>query len=769
MPGDSILYPRYATYNIRNAPVASRLTDAAGGFRMLDLKPGRYHVHVLPAAGPQLHSPLHDVEIAAGQETTTDLAVGSGFDLGGRVLDRESRQPIAGATVCSPLNQCKQAVTDGEGRFVLRGLAMDRPAFLQARAPGYVQSEVSIQASTPASFQVEVTHEVVMSRGMIFRGRVVGPDGRPVSGARVGATDRILRIVDERFSLRPADCAMTDEDGKFEVTASVAPPFKERRVFASREGLAWGCSRNYPAVPGAEEDGVVVRLRRGWRLSGRILDENGKAIESAQVVLHEPRRDPFSGKTHYFSRSSTLSRAGGAYEIADIPEGTYRLEVIAPGVREDRATPYATALRDDIVVSEGDASRADVVLKVGATITGRVEDERGRPLDGVGIQAKLHWRAQGNRDTKLRMTRWALTESGGRFRIEGLEPVGQRYALRLGKAGFDTVSVTVDAGRSGLVVTLPELKKIHGRVVHAATGKPVPEFKIQGTRVSDPAGGGMVPSRSRYSRPHGVFADLEGRFTMPAVPGVYDLQAQAPDGLCSGSRTVEVPTIGTAESVELAVSPGGLLRGRMQSSDGKPVTRLASLGVWTLDPRPPRCVRRASPDKHGCFEIRSLPAGTLLLYGEGVMAATPMAAARRIDLPARTEQEVQLTLRPCTRVELRVVDEDRKPIEGARVKTDRADGASVTFSCTWRQIDLSIASALRKAGKPPFDKEMAPLRKHARRTLTVTDVDGRLAPLLLLSGDYVIEAGAAGYEPCRTRVRIHPSGRQTVEIVLKKP
>ena len=52
--------------------------------------------------------------------------------------------------------------------------------------------------------------------------------------------------------------------------------------------------------------------------------------------------------------------------------------------------------------------------------------------------------------------------------------------------------------------------------------------------------------------------------------------------------------------------------------------------------------------------------------------------------------------------------------------------------------------------------------------MRITDSDGKLAPLLLHPGDYVIQATAPGYKPWKKTVRISSGGKQNIEIRLKK-
>jgi hypothetical protein len=157
---------------------------------------------------------------------------------------------------------------------------------------------------------------------------------------------------------------------------------------------------------------------------GRVVaDDTGAAIADASVTL-------LSGATPAVQPGGPAARveADGAFEIAGIPPGLYRL-VVTPGAA---ALRYVQARHPD---PASDNPRAltlaagqvvdDVVVRLprAAAIAGRVVDVRGEPLALVDISVFQHM--PGGRLLPIRTTIFssaARSDDQGLFRVFGLRP-----------------------------------------------------------------------------------------------------------------------------------------------------------------------------------------------------------------------------------------------------------------------------------------------------------------------------------------------------------
>jgi protocatechuate 3,4-dioxygenase beta subunit len=200
---------------------------------------------------------------------------------------------------------------------------------------------------------------------------------------------------------------------------------------------------------------------------------------------------------------SGVTDAEGQYRLTDVAPGAYRVSVFAPayvvGEEKDPLTPGKT-----INVAEGDNIEGlDFSLKRGAVITGRVTDEKDRPVIAAPVNAYTLNGYGYRRDHPSFYSlvyRWE-TDDRGVYRIFGLEP--GRYLVAAGSdfagggmgGGYrltyhpDAVKeeqariVEVSGGEEAANIDIkvaPSTKGyvVTGRVVDAENGEPVPGMMV---------------------------------------------------------------------------------------------------------------------------------------------------------------------------------------------------------------------------------------------------------------------------------------------------
>ncbi|MHC4342171.1 MAG: MSCRAMM family protein [Planctomycetota bacterium] len=201
-----------------------------------------------------------------------------GLSVRGRVVDTVDR-PLAGATVHglavlfadktirhhSVGNHASalKATTDAEGRFRMdRVLPMGKNFFA-----------VTLEGYEAGSFEIEGPTDALVVRldpVPILKGRVLGPNGGPLSGVPVGAV----------AGIQAQAPVVTAGDGSF------ALPWRKR----SESLLVWGQGLvpRLLGVPGAE-DSVEVRLQRCMTIRGVVKDDLDRLIAGARVRIHHYR------------------------------------------------------------------------------------------------------------------------------------------------------------------------------------------------------------------------------------------------------------------------------------------------------------------------------------------------------------------------------------------------------------------------------------------------------------------------------------------------
>ncbi|MCA8977728.1 MAG: carboxypeptidase regulatory-like domain-containing protein [Planctomycetes bacterium] len=248
------------------------VTDAQGRFRLLRLPPGERSLRCeADAFAVRLG---HAVEVTAGAEVTTEIALDRGALLRGVVLDWRGH-PLDGAQV--RCDDGRDTATDALGRFTFAHFR--RGANLTVRADGHMEQELQFV------MEVEPMLQVRLERAVTLRGIVHGSEGRPgtvyistATSPRADASNTLpygrifeeLDIVREgRFEVDGLSCAA------FELTVTVPGVGKVGPVFVDLQG----------------DTEVEMTLVREHRITVRVQDADGAPLAAAELV-----RDPAATK-----------------------------------------------------------------------------------------------------------------------------------------------------------------------------------------------------------------------------------------------------------------------------------------------------------------------------------------------------------------------------------------------------------------------------------------------------------------------------------------
>lgn len=394
--------PREIDASVSGNGPESALTEAKrvlvaedGTFRIAPASPQPYSL-VARADGcaPVLVSVarLRDGESREG----IDIALGPEAVVTGRVLD-DAGAPLADVAVCVertetvPQFTCPAAVTDGDGRFEARGLV-----------PGRYLVGARTAEHAPAWTEAHPGSDVVLrlARGAVIEGRVVDESGAPPANA-----GRTVSIIDAQdFWCQAAVRA----DGTF--TSPVLDP-RSRYTVETRAPAEFLLDRRRDVAPGGAP--VVLVLRRGQRIAGRVADAEGRALAGVRVQAEAADRQPDGG-----GLASSMSRADGSFEIVGLRSARFRL--VAGG----GDGPFVPTAAPELV----DAPSSDIVLTTrrGAALSGRVVDADGRAVVRVALSATwpgaelLGWSCPSQ-----------VTDGDGRFAFTCLPPEGVRLTTWL--------------------------------------------------------------------------------------------------------------------------------------------------------------------------------------------------------------------------------------------------------------------------------------------------------------------------------------------------
>jgi hypothetical protein len=555
----------------------------------------------------------------------------------------------------------RQVIADSEGVARLEGLG--RGTYdLRARHG----SQVSVSAPSVTLERGQHAHASLSLVPGRFVAVVVragaGEHAAPVPGADV-------TLVEDGLSPFPL-AARTAADG----TASLGPAPPVGAVVNVR---ADGYMPESVPVPSRSDSPLVIALVRGGRLSGRVLDGEGRPIDGVrlEVVGNDVRGRPIarhSGTLEaprgFFEQSleaplplvpmgelgvlagplpvpgmppvapaptsAWVSDLDGNYQIEDLPPG--RLRVLA------RHPDYMEALSDPVTLESGASAYVQLVLQHGASLGGRVLDPLGRPVARARVDL-LSPRATPSS---------ALTGTDGYFAFRAVPTrvdllvarpeERQRFVLRR------SISLTPGEARE-IEIVLPIERPALTVAVRGDDGQ-----SLSGADVSLLSLDPTVPLRQS------VESDARGECALlDAVGLAATLRVRAP-----GFRVFETELDPVPSRVEVALSRGSSVSGRVTLAGGREGVRGAELVLLQDGER-----RSALSDEHGDYEISGVALGpaTLSLRHPRFAPQTWEVSIIPGDREGRAAPLAPIELEePGSAVGL-VLDSRGSPVRGARV------------------------------------------------------------------------------------------------------
>lgn len=460
--------------------------------------------------------------------------------------------------------------------------------------------------------------------------RAVDSLGRPVSGAYVEVGQTVTYGRRWRFGWR-GDTSFAD--GSFWLPADVPNAAQVASVVAC--GYQAG-EATEERGSGADEEQRRVMLGTGYEVQGRAVDESGRPIEGAEVAAVVEHQGPAFGSSLgqdlEKGEIEGLCRAGsdGSF-VLHLGMGPHRVAAWAEGYLPAEATVWP-----------GLAGRPplELVMRVAATVTGRVRTSRGRWVGGIPVSGSQKGRTVGS-----------STGVDGRFVFRGLQP--GRVELWPDLRCLDVRRVEVTAPTTGAVITLPPAGGLSLEVQDLSAGGPLEVFEV---RLEDVVSNGQGDPRTEieeYSTEHG------GLLLLPYLPaGRYRLTVEAEDGRFQVVPEVVVePDRLTRLKVPFAAKLG--VRGRVLDAAGRP---LEGVQVEAPSNGQSRWPTRVETDALGAFSVGGLAGGpaNLTFYKPGTRRVAKTVVVGR-------DTEIEVTLPPACGLQGEVVSADGRPIGSVRL------------------------------------------------------------------------------------------------------
>jgi hypothetical protein len=471
------------------------------------------------AAGQQAPRPLRD--LVPGRP-----AAGSGVIMG-RVTAVDTgaplRQAIVSASGLTGVMSPREALTDDQGRFVLRELEPGPWQVTVSRA-GYITRKFGqsrpfgrATAITLGNGQ-KVNVDIPLTRASAIVGHVVDEYGEPVTAARVTVL-RPTMARHQRYLEPVGDGDFTDDTGAFRlhslpagdyyVTASarVAPPESVVQTTMAPTYYPgtgdFGLAQKVRVGPAAEAviDFPLLPVRTA-RVSGMVYTSSGEPAHAFLSLTSD------TGELGASIGAGGVTREDGTFTMAEIPPGRYTL---IADVRAD-ATTIAEIGAATVVLNGTDVEGLTLTTAKPGTLRGTIALDTGvrrRLPNEIEITARP--RRQGADATFVTATgpSFEMPAPPGPFTLEVTVPDG--WAVKsLTMGGLDASELAVDIGTEQAV---PVTVVLTDRMTD-----------VNGTIAGTDAGGAYVvifPSDSSNWTPRrvrSVQADVRGRFRIVGLP-----------------------------------------------------------------------------------------------------------------------------------------------------------------------------------------------------------------------------------------------------------
>ncbi len=396
-----------------------------------------------------------------------------------------------------------------------------------------------------------------LGKAVVVTGRVTGPEGEPVPGARVMSIQ----------SFQMAKAAVTDADGRYRLVVPdlgvVSLVVKAQGYVQDAKGISGLGSSGDPA-PKPGPDGEIVRdirLERGAVVTGRVVDPHGAPIAGAQV-----RFEATSARfdiLNVLGGDDGLTGADGRYVLEGAPPSD-EARVVA------RRDGWLDSQSDAFAVASGRSAHApDVVMRGGARLLVTVEDADGRSVEGAQVRVEV---AMDERVVYDAMNAW--------------QPFASEATDRAGQARFETIA----PGHATITATHPDAAGVSQRIEVPKDVRDLPPVTlalrravaVEG-RVTNPSGQGVAgasllaevvvasndgaknsaAARAPVPVPASATTDAEGRFRL------YPLAEE--------DVSIRVSASGFRATREAVHAPASRVEIRLEAVDPRSTERLKEL------------------------------------------------------------------------------------------------------------------------------------------------------------------------------------------------
>ncbi len=414
------------------------------------------------------------------------------------------------------------------------------------------------------------------------------------------------------------------------------------------------------ALPTIHDDDPKGTLR----LEGQVIDEHDAPVAHAMVAIDA--NPPIVVE----------SEADGGFVFDGLIRRDYRIEATAGDRYAGPARLRLTEKPEPVTLR---------MRKGGAVEVTVTERAGGKPVPGaqVELRSTLTWKAATNADGVAKLQGVGASWSALAVQAKGFAPSAMRVSTSGIADSVEKVALSLARGAA-----------LSGRVVDEA-GKPIANARVVATNASEPLP--VVDPRR-----DGVLTSGDGAFTIPSLSaGTWRISASAGEYAPTTSAPLALDGEHARSGIELRMTSGATVRGVVQDRSGAPIAG-ADVSVVVAGYVPWRARRQAFTDASGTFAVGGLARrafDVVAWHESGASAIVP------VDLTAKAEHAVTLTLDVSGAIAGTVVDKAGQPIGDAQViaEPDWTGGTADRAAWGVRGVQETVtdqAGAFKFAGMP---------------------------------------------------------------------
>ncbi len=511
------------------------------------------------------------------------------------------------------------AATDGRGGFALPAIG---PGEYEVRV-----NHADYADRPPSRIDVPVggsdfdLGDLTLAAGGAIHGTVTGPDGEPVDRATIQAYER------DRYEF-PARTATTDADGRFRL-----------RGFSSDLADLGVQATGYPVhvqpnVRVDHADPVLIALRPGASIDGRVLDNGGNGVAGVPVFLWIEPDYSSSGDPRLWDAADLFPT-----RVTD-QDGRFRFDGLATGTWSAEATKGAEGAKlDGIQLIPGGEREIELLLRTRDRLIVTVVTEVGEPV----ADARIRLETPGERFSTGR----GRTDGAGRAVID-ITPDTVTVKVSHATLRDESRQVRLDPGDNQLRFQLRTGAELSG-TVRSHQGAPLALATVEAD---------TEYSRDADSHQTSTVSDQSGAFRIAGLePRRYIVTARSP-GYADGGPDEPIE-IGDAavEGIEIVLEPEALIVGVVTGLSPSDLNQVR-VSAW----KGPR-FRDATRDIEGNFSVAGIGPGTWQV--EAIKGEWERTVERTVTVErGMTEVFVELPFERGLRLSGQVVENDA-PLGGA--------------------------------------------------------------------------------------------------------